>query len=545
MSAGIRPRRARATRWTSRPAPVVRRLSLAYAPLAADVYWIRALQYYGGTKRRLASEPAMLMPPPALAADPAGQYPLLYPLLDLTTTLDPRFNVAYRFGSVFLAEPFPNGPGRPDLAVVLLEKGLRDRPDKWEYMQDIGFVHYWYRQDYRAAAAWFDKASRVPGAPWWLKSLAATTLAQGGDRRSSRQMWTAIRESAEVDWLKQDAERRLAPVARARRNRCACKPQVSDFLKRTGQRTTTWQALVRGRVVPGVMVDPTGTPYELTQDGAVAVVAALAVVAAACGAAGGSSAVGLMTDWPFLVAAAVFGAVVGSFLNVCIYRLPRGTSIVWPASACARCGRTLAWFENVPVVSYVALRGRCRTCGEPISPRYPIVETITAAMFALGWWYYGPGVLLASRLVLGCALIVLFEIDREHQILPHAITLPGIVVGFAFSFFTEPGWQASLEGLLLGGGILLAIGVRLLLPPARGRPGDGRFQDARDDRRVSRLAPDAGDADDGVAQRLGRRNIPDRDAARRHEVGAAIRDVSRASAPPPPPSSGPVSWIGI
>ncbi len=165
-----------------------------------------------------------------------------------------------------------------------------------------------------------------------------------------------------------------------------------------------------------------------------------------------------MTDGFFVAGAAVLGAVIGSFLNVCIFRLPLGTSVVWPASACARCGRTLSWFENIPLVSYAALRGRCRTCGDPIAARYPIVELLTAAMFGLGWWYYGPGVMLASRLVLGCALIVLFEIDREHQILPHAITLPGIVVGFGFSFFTEPGWQASLEGLLLGGGILLALG---------------------------------------------------------------------------------------
>ena len=127
-------------------------MSLAYSTLAADVYWIRALQYYGGTKRRLAAESPQLAPPPALAADPAAGYPLLYPLLDLTTSLDPRFNVAYRFGAIFLAEPYPGGPGRPDLAVALLEKGLRERPDKWEYMQDIGFVHYWYRHDYRDAA---------------------------------------------------------------------------------------------------------------------------------------------------------------------------------------------------------------------------------------------------------------------------------------------------------------------------------------------------------------------------------------------------------
>ncbi len=110
---------------------------------------------------------------------------------------------------MFLAEPYPAGPGRPDLAVALLQKGLEARPDKWEYMQDIGFVHYWYSHDYRQAAQWFDQASQRPGAPWWLKSLAATTLARGGDRRSSRQMWLAIRESAETEWLKSDAERRL------------------------------------------------------------------------------------------------------------------------------------------------------------------------------------------------------------------------------------------------------------------------------------------------------------------------------------------------
>jgi leader peptidase (prepilin peptidase)/N-methyltransferase len=165
-----------------------------------------------------------------------------------------------------------------------------------------------------------------------------------------------------------------------------------------------------------------------------------------------------MTDPAIIALAAAFGAVVGSFLNVCIYRLPLGRSVVWPASACAHCGRTLSWYENVPIVSYLLLRGRCRTCGQPISMRYPAVEAVTALMFAFGWWFYGPGILLVSRLVLGCALIVLFEIDREHQILPHAITLPGIVVGFAFSFFTEPGWQASLLGLVLGGGVLLALG---------------------------------------------------------------------------------------
>jgi leader peptidase (prepilin peptidase)/N-methyltransferase len=151
------------------------------------------------------------------------------------------------------------------------------------------------------------------------------------------------------------------------------------------------------------------------------------------------------------------GAIVGSFLNVCIHRLPLGQSIVWPSSACPACRRALSWYENVPLLSWLALGGRCRTCRAPISVRYPIVEAITATMFLAAWWYYGPGALLVSRLVLGCALIVLFAIDLEHQLLPNAITLPGIVVGFIFSFVAGPGWVSSLLGIAVGGGVLFAV----------------------------------------------------------------------------------------
>jgi leader peptidase (prepilin peptidase)/N-methyltransferase len=158
-----------------------------------------------------------------------------------------------------------------------------------------------------------------------------------------------------------------------------------------------------------------------------------------------------------LVIAAAFGGVVGSFLNVCIYRLPIHKSIVWPASACPHCGRVLPWYENIPILSFLALRGRCRTCAKTISWQYPIVEALTAVMFAVAWWYFGAGVLLASRLVFACALIVLFAIDLEHHLLPNVITVPGIVVGFAFSVFAEPGWQASLIGIMVGGGVLFLI----------------------------------------------------------------------------------------
>jgi tetratricopeptide (TPR) repeat protein len=246
-----------------------RRLSIGYAALAADLYWIRAIQYYGGTRLRLDQTARGERPRDSSAAGP--DFALLYPLLDLTTSLDPRFNIAYRFGSIFLAEPPPGGAGRPDLAIALLEKGLRERPDKWEYMQDIGFVHYWWRRDYQAAASWFDKASRVAGAPWFLRSLAAVTLAQGGDRRNSRAMWTAIRESAENDWLRNDAEHRLQQLDAADLID-ALQRAIDAAAPRTGK-LTSWQDLTRAGVVRGVPLDPAGVPLGIDAESRVHVTA--------------------------------------------------------------------------------------------------------------------------------------------------------------------------------------------------------------------------------------------------------------------------------
>ena len=111
----------------------LRRIALEFDAVAADVYWIRAIQHYGG--ERLA---------------PSGvsrNYERLYPLLDMTTSLDPYFNIAYRFGAIFLSEPYPGGPGRPDLAIALLRKGIAAQPTRWTYYHDIGLVHYWALQD--------------------------------------------------------------------------------------------------------------------------------------------------------------------------------------------------------------------------------------------------------------------------------------------------------------------------------------------------------------------------------------------------------------
>jgi hypothetical protein len=246
-----------------RSGTTARHLAMGYSALAADVYWIRAVQYYGDRKLRLARAEAAR----ASNQSTPSEYDLLYPLLDLTTTLDPRFNIAYRFGSIFLAEPFPGGAGRPDLAIALLEKGLKERPDKWEYMQDIGFVHYWWHQDYRTAAEWFDRASQVPGAPWFLRSLAATTLAQGGDRGSSRMMWQAIRESAEIEWLRSDAERRLRQLDAA--DLIDLLQRRLDAAARQHGPLVDWQAAVHAGVLSGVPADPTGEPLVLDAVGRV------------------------------------------------------------------------------------------------------------------------------------------------------------------------------------------------------------------------------------------------------------------------------------
>ena len=253
-----------------RSADAVRRIAGPYAPLAADLYWIRAIQYYGGLKHRLNPEwnrdgrPAPVAGP--AAAD--DRYALLYPMLDITTTLDRRFNIAYRFGAIFLAEPYPSGAGRPDLAVQLLQKGLSDRPDKWEYMEDIAFVHYWYDHDYLAASQWFEKAAAVPRAPWWLRSMAATTRARGGDRAASRLMWEAIRQTTEIPWLRQGAEQKLLQL-RALDEIDALQRVVDQVKARTGAAPADWESLVRARALRGIPVDPRGTPYELTPDGRV------------------------------------------------------------------------------------------------------------------------------------------------------------------------------------------------------------------------------------------------------------------------------------
>ena len=173
-----------------------------------------------------------------------------------------------------------------------------------------------------------------------------------------------------------------------------------------------------------------------------------------------------------LLSAIAFGLCVGSFLNVVIARLPAGRSIVFPPSACPRCGHLIAWYDNVPVLSWLLLRARCRNCRQPISWRYPVVEALAGALFAMGLLRFGIGFDLLVALLFLVGLIVIAGIDFDRQIIPDSITLPGIVAGFTLSLAAGDGrWKSSAIGIFVGGGLFVVIILLSML--LMGQPGMG------------------------------------------------------------------------
>ena len=166
----------------------------------------------------------------------------------------------------------------------------------------------------------------------------------------------------------------------------------------------------------------------------------------------------MMTNPVELAIVALVGLAIGSFLNVVIHRLPRRESLVSPGSRCPSCGYALGAADNIPVLGWILLGGRCRKCRTRISVRYPVVELVTAAVFVAHYYVFGWTPLLAVRLVFASSLVVLFAIDLEHHLLPDAITLPGIAVGLLASLFLPPGIRDALIGILAGGGVLWLIG---------------------------------------------------------------------------------------
>jgi leader peptidase (prepilin peptidase)/N-methyltransferase len=165
-----------------------------------------------------------------------------------------------------------------------------------------------------------------------------------------------------------------------------------------------------------------------------------------------------MSEGALILSVGVFGLFVGSFLNVCIYRLPLGRTVLWGRSHCPHCDRQIRPWENIPVLSWLVLGGRCAGCRASIGIKYPLIELITGALFAGAAWLYGPTLLLVPRLLFACAMVVLFMIDLEHRILPNVITLPGIVVGLVFSLFLPPGFRDALIGAVVCSLLLFGMG---------------------------------------------------------------------------------------
>ena len=155
-----------------------------------------------------------------------------------------------------------------------------------------------------------------------------------------------------------------------------------------------------------------------------------------------------------LIAAFLLGACLGSFFNVLIYRLPREESIVRPASRCPACGRPVRAWENVPIVSFLLLRGKCAGCGSGISWRYPVVEAASGIGFLLIAWADGPGFVLLRDLVFFSLLIPIVFIDIDHRIIPDELSLGGLAAGILLSFLPGGDWKGALAGMALGGGIL-------------------------------------------------------------------------------------------
>jgi hypothetical protein len=232
--------------WVRSP-ELMRRLALGFDALLADIYWIRSVQYYGDTK---------------LSLNAKKQYGRLYPLLDTTTSLDPRFNIAYRFGAILLSEGHPNGAGDPQQAISLLQKAIKEMPDKWQYPHDAAFVEYWWNRDNGAAATWMLRAADVPGAPSYLRTVAASMLAEGGEQRSARALWSEVEANAEHEWLRQAARRGLmqldAEVAIEQ-----LRAVVQRFHEQAGRFPASWEELVRARLLPGIPMDGTRVPFEL------------------------------------------------------------------------------------------------------------------------------------------------------------------------------------------------------------------------------------------------------------------------------------------
>lgn len=226
----------------------LRRLCLGHEGLLANIYWTRAVQYFG--RKRIDQSPRMDM---------------LGPLLRIATDLDPQLLIAYRFGAIFLAEKPPRGAGKPEEALQLLRKGIVANPDYWRFWHDLGFIYYWDLKDYQAAARAYQAGSERPGAQQWMKVMAAAVATKGGAHGTSRLLWSQIYREAENEQIRRNAEEHLAAF-QAQDDLGRLNSLLEEFARREGRTASSWHDLVTIGLIREIPRDPTGAPYRIGRD---------------------------------------------------------------------------------------------------------------------------------------------------------------------------------------------------------------------------------------------------------------------------------------
>jgi hypothetical protein len=232
-----------------RSGKLVKMMSLEFAPLMADFYWTRVVQFYGNKRVR---------------GD--ANLELLWPLLDITTTLDPHLLVAYRFGAMFLSQHAPSGAERPDLAVQLIHRGIQANPDYWRLYEDLGFVYYFDLKDYKKASEAFLEGSKNPQAQVWMKVMAAKIAAEGESFETSYFLWRDIYLNSTDEQVKQNAELNLQ-LLQVKEDCRRIDLLADEFEKQFGHRPKRMTELVQAGLLRGIPGDPKGYAYVFDEDG--------------------------------------------------------------------------------------------------------------------------------------------------------------------------------------------------------------------------------------------------------------------------------------
>lgn len=224
-------------------------MSSEFAPLLGQIYWTRAVQYYGEQH-----------------AGPRKDFTSLWPLLDIATTLDPNLLPAYRFGSMFLSAAAPGGAGRPDQAVSLLQRGIQENPDYWRFYQDLGFIYYMDAKDYAKAAQAFEEGSRKPNAQLWMRVMAAKVAAEGESFETSMFLWRDVYQTAIDPDTKKGALTHLQ-LLQARQDCMQLDALGEEYEKRFGRRPSSLDQVVQSGMLKAMPADPLGFAYVLDANG--------------------------------------------------------------------------------------------------------------------------------------------------------------------------------------------------------------------------------------------------------------------------------------